>query len=359
MAQVNFDYNHLGSTTILGYVAFSILAFVSIGFAAWTFLNHEKYVVKASQPFFLYLICAGTLIFASSIIAFGIDDNHYSQSACNIACMSVPWLITLGFVLIFSALFSKTWRVNKIFHQPNKFKRMKVTTQDVILPMLVLLTANVIILSCFTALSPLKFIRTNTGEIDLWNRSVASEGRCHMTSSSVVYLSLLGVVNFCALALAIVEAYKARNIETEFSESRYIGLVIFSIAQAIVVGGPILALQRKESDPIVSYVLVTLLVFLLTIVILLLLFVPKYLFQRERDATKREKKIRITGLHDGSDSSKKSSKANHGVSIKIWKQVTPQSEHTSARSGLEDSAEDEGMAPIAVHEERLSSRMCE
>lgn len=56
-----------------------------------------------------------------------MDDKHYSERGCSIACMAVPWLISVGFVTMFSALFSKVWRVNQIFNNPNRFRRIKVT----------------------------------------------------------------------------------------------------------------------------------------------------------------------------------------------------------------------------------------
>jgi len=42
--------------------------------------------------------------------------------------------------------------------------------------------------------------------------------------------------------------YLARDMETEFSESKYIVLAFASIAQAAVIGIPILVLERDHSN---------------------------------------------------------------------------------------------------------------
>jgi hypothetical protein len=37
-----------------------------------------------------------------------------NQHGLDVACMATPWLLSIGFVTAFSALFSKTWRLNKV-----------------------------------------------------------------------------------------------------------------------------------------------------------------------------------------------------------------------------------------------------
>lgn len=332
LPEVEFDFMYLGNIKILGYVFFSVVAFLSVGFAGWTFFNHKKYVVRASQPIFLCLICFGCLIFGSAIIVFGIDDEPgtFTQDQCDTACMTLPWLIFVGFTLIFSALFSKTWRINRLFQQSSKFHRVKVTATDVILPMIILLAANIIILACWTALSPIQFLREPGTATDLWNRVIESSGMCRDPEgqSSILYLVLLGVVNVGALGIAMLQAYRARDIQTEFSESKYIALVFASIAQAFLVGGPVLAIERD--NPSVEYILQSIMVFLLSTVILLLIFVPKVLHQKERDSKDGEKKrVHVTGLAPTGDNSSEYSSAHSsveqtgvGVKMHIWKRVS-------------------------------------
>jgi hypothetical protein len=59
------DLTRLETLTIIVVVSmmfFSISVLMAFFFAAWTFSNRRTRIVRASQPFFLYLICGGTVI---------------------------------------------------------------------------------------------------------------------------------------------------------------------------------------------------------------------------------------------------------------------------------------------------------
>lgn len=99
---------------IIGLILCSFVALLSVLCASWVIYNRKHRVVLASQPIFLLMVCLGTIILASTIIPLSIDDQHSSKSACDAACVSAPWLFSIGFTMIFSALFSKLWRVNKV-----------------------------------------------------------------------------------------------------------------------------------------------------------------------------------------------------------------------------------------------------
>ena len=131
-------------------------------------------MVKASQPEFLAMVACGVLILSTSLIALTIDDDRHSDRAADIACMVKPWLMTIGFTTIFSALFAKTWRVNRIFHNPDRFRRIKVTVKDVIGPYIALLTVNIIALICWTVIDPLAYERFDSAGTDDWNRVIAT-----------------------------------------------------------------------------------------------------------------------------------------------------------------------------------------
>ena len=328
---IDFDYNYLGNVVILGYMAFALIALLSIGAAVWTYVNRSKYVVRASQPIFLYIICFGTLIFASTIILMGIDDEKHSPVTVDCVCTALPWLFNIGFVLIFSALFSKTWRINRLFHQTNKFKRLKVTTKDVILPLVLLLVANFIILCCWTIFDPIHFQRIPSSSTDLWNRVVASYGMCRMPEgrTALPYMLVLGLFNGGALVFAMYQAYQARDIQTEFAESKYIAIVFASIGEAALVGFPVLSLNRDS--PIVTYVETTIFATLLCLAIFGLIFVPKIIHQRQHDAAQAEKnekkRIHVTGLDPAptplSPSVHSEGEAvDNGMKIYLWKKVS-------------------------------------
>lgn len=128
------DYNQIDGERIFGFTLAGVIAFCALGFAIWTFAERKTSVVKASQPFFLIMVCFGALVFGSALYPLGIDDGIASEEACSRACMSVPWLLALGWTILFSGLFAKLRRVNIVFRNAAKFRRLTVTHRDVLQP---------------------------------------------------------------------------------------------------------------------------------------------------------------------------------------------------------------------------------
>ncbi|KAL7530985.1 hypothetical protein ACHAXR_003784 [Thalassiosira sp. AJA248-18] len=289
---IKIDMNYIGNLSILGYVLCAIVCTLSIGFGIFAMFERAHPIIRKSQPLFLLMVCIGSLIMGMAILPMSMDDEHYSERGCSIACMAVPWLISIGFVTMFSALFSKVWRVNQIFNNPNRFRRIKVTEKDVIRPFAFLLAVNLVILICWTVINPLTFERKASSGTDHWNRSQKSfYGSCVSSADakggSLPYLIILTIVNFAAMIIANIQAYQARNIHVEFSESRYIALATASVLQAFIFGVPLVALIKE--DPQANYIAMSMLIFIACTAVLLLLFVPKILYLKEYNAKKAAK----------------------------------------------------------------------
>lgn len=301
--------NYIGNLRIFGYTVCAIIMLLSTGFGIFTIAKRGHPTIRKSQPPFLLMICVGTLLIGSAIIPLSFDDENYSEESCSIACMAVPWLLFIGFVTAFSALFSKIWRVNKILHSPNRFKRITVTEKDVLAPFAVLMTANLITLICWTAINPLTYERLASSGTDHWNRVYKSfYGSCVSSTDAagghLPYVIILVLVNCIAVAIANIQAYRARKIEVELSESKYIALATASMLQAFFIGIPIITLLNE--DPQASYIVASMLIFVTCLAVLLLIFVPKILYMREYNAARAAKKSRQgTGVPNGSSDSEK------------------------------------------------------
>lgn len=260
-------------------IMMGLIFIFSIGFMGWTYYHRTTHIVRASQPFFLYIICIGTFIMGSAIIPISIDDGIVSVEGCDIACMFSPWLVTYGFVIAFSALFSKTWRINQIFHHP-QLRRVTVNIKDVIVPFLILLGLNTIVLICWTAISPLKWERVHTDARDDFGRPLDSTGRCTVENNkSLPFVVLLLIINMAVLLLANIQAYQARTITVEFSESKYIGIINASILQAGIIGGPLLVIAGSEPSAFVLTAVGG--IFVICMSMLLLIFIPKMKYLQE------------------------------------------------------------------------------
>lgn len=288
---ITVDMNRVGNLQYVGYTLFGITAAVALGFAIWVFLHRTVRVVRVAQPTFLFMIALGVVVMEASMIPLGMDDldsggvcdpdeediglGHH----CQAICMGVPWLWSIGFTLVFSALFSKTWRINQAFRgTSSSSSRARLTETEMLIPFLVLMSINVCILAAWTAVDPLQYRREADIARDEWNRVIATYGVCKSDNSSAFLIPLL-VVNAFVLILANWQAYEARNIQAEFAESKYIAICMFSMLQAMVSGVPVLFFVQDL--PRAYYMVFVLLCFIIGMVILLVIFLPKVIFTHQ------------------------------------------------------------------------------
>ncbi|CAB9516278.1 acid type B receptor subunit 2 [Seminavis robusta] len=274
-----------------GFVLMAISCLMSISFGAWVYWNRNDRVVRSLQPVFLIGLCVGTFILCFSILPLSIVDELEKESARDHACQATPWLIVLGFNMIMSSLYAKLWRINKLFGG-NSFARVAITARQAAIATSALFVTNLILLCIWTIVDPLKWeIRHVPGEE--WNQygSCTDVGPAGQGLYATIFV--LTMIN---LVLASHQAFKARNISDEFSESTSLGFAVFTSAQIVIVGLPILFLI-SEDNPDAQYLLQTMMIFAISTSGLLLIFVPIILQQRERQQQPRDAgRVHVSGI---------------------------------------------------------------
>ena len=237
------DLNQLGSVRYFGWIAAAIVILSCIAMTTWVVLKRNTRIVRTLQPLFLVMISMGVLVMGSSLIPLGYDDGIVSQEAAGKACMAFPWLLSMGFTVAMSALFSKLWRINKLFQNPN-LRRMKVTVKDVIAPFVVLFVVNFVALLTWTLVDPLQWDRR-----EIEGQTNQSYGGCHSGGNpvSVSMMCIVGVVNFSAFCFACYQAFRARDVSDEFSEHKSLGVALFSWVQLLLIGVPVLFLIDDDN----------------------------------------------------------------------------------------------------------------
>jgi len=286
--KINTNYISSG-LRIGGYVMSAIIMSSAVALMVWTQLNSSSRTVRASQPIFLHFVGFGTILMGSSIIPLSFDEEIASEDGCDLACVAFPWLLSIGWCISISALFTKTHRVNKIFHNPN-FRRVKVTVMDVLPPMIGCLSVNIIVLLVWSILSPLEWNRETLQE-DAFGRAKETRGQCQ-SENSLVYIILLGVINFGVLIYAIYEAYVARKISTEFAESEYIARAMSIICMVGFLGIPLVYIADSDDAQSFFFVMAAI-IFIGCMALLYFIFVPKIIFHR-KEQEKLKKKLRTS-----------------------------------------------------------------
>ena len=91
-----------------------------------SWFGHVYYIwpcrlVKLGSPYVNIMIIAGAVVFYVTVILFGVDENVASYSTVDGLCHARIWLVSIGFSLLYGAIFAKTWRIYCIFNfsKPN------------------------------------------------------------------------------------------------------------------------------------------------------------------------------------------------------------------------------------------------
>lgn len=216
---------------------------------------------------------------ASSIIPLSLQEP-IQKEGLDIACMSVPWLYTIGFSTAFSSLFTKAWRINKVVRNSVELQRVQVHAKDVIWPFVLLTMSNMTILITWTIVAPLEWSR-NDLSTDQYGRVLETYGACSFPAdSSRPFLLLLAIFNGLVVVFANYQSYIGRNNPTEFNESSHVAISMASLLECFLISGPILVLVGE--NPQADFSVKTILIFVSCCAILLPIFIPKFTAQRDR-----------------------------------------------------------------------------
>eukprot|EP00516_Mucochytrium_quahogii_P004957 CAMPEP_0203752020 /NCGR_PEP_ID=MMETSP0098-20131031/6005_1 /ASSEMBLY_ACC=CAM_ASM_000208 /TAXON_ID=96639 /ORGANISM=" , Strain NY0313808BC1" /LENGTH=740 /DNA_ID=CAMNT_0050641999 /DNA_START=256 /DNA_END=2475 /DNA_ORIENTATION=+ len=282
--EVPEEEKHLGtSIRWLCLTLFMINLLVALGFMWWTIKYFKSDVVKVSQGRFLVFILFGALVSSSAIVPIALVDGDDPEGLVytgehvesNIACQAMVWLYATGFICTFAPLFCKLYRVHKILNNP-KMKRVMVTNTQLIKICLGLLAIDWSILTAWTLIDPLVYIREpiHTNEHGF---VLESGGQCE-SDSAAIFLGLIFGFHMLILFGGLYLCYRAWNIDSLISESRYISTAMVSNFQILALGIPLLVVVY--SQPEASMLVRSGMIFLNDLCVLLVIFVPKIIAQR-------------------------------------------------------------------------------
>jgi hypothetical protein len=291
------ELNKPESIRFVGLTLMSFALLTCLFCAFWVWRHREKRIVKAMQPQFLSMICAGNFIIALSIIPMSIEDEISSQDGRNMSCMATPWLLSTGFTLGILSLYAKLWRINQLFHG-EQFRRVTITAKEVSAVCGVLFALDILLLLLWTLLDPLVWEIGHIND-EPWNQY----GACSSDTVGVILFALTAAFTVFILILACIQAYKARAISDEYSESRNLGIALFGWVEILLVGFPVLFLIEQDNTN-AKYFLQVILVLCVSMSMQLIIFIPMmvHFWTHNKEAARRgpvarqDSRVRISGL---------------------------------------------------------------
>jgi len=219
-------------------LALMLTVFVgAIATIIWVYLRRKHRVLAGAQPEFLYIVAFGCMVSASTILTLSFDESQgWSTKSLDRACQASVWLVAMGVIITYGALFAKLWRVNRVL----QFKKRKIKIRQVVWPMVVLVVCAFTVLSVWTAVDGLEWTREitdDTGE---------SIGKCDGDNVGA-YTGVIAALMLIPTLLTGFMAYKTKDVSDQYSEARWIWILFLVQSEAFLVAVPTVILLRDVS----------------------------------------------------------------------------------------------------------------
>jgi len=215
----------------------------------------------------LLLLCFGVAVMSLAIVPISLEFSNLG----NWTCHSIVYLFVIGFGLVFSTIFAKTYRINKILMSAKKFQRISLSVPQTIFPVAIVFLFNIVMLVSITTLTPITQ-ETTLSDNDEFERPTTQLTTCNRDEAQPLVLTLL-FTNTAVLVLALYQTWRARNLSTEFAESKYIAIALLLCIVITALGFPLLSIFKE--DPNFDALIKTFCITIYSLSILCFIFLPK------------------------------------------------------------------------------------
>ncbi|OQV15352.1 putative G-protein coupled receptor [Hypsibius exemplaris] len=217
-------------------------------------------VIRVASPKFLCITLLGAAVMYSETIAIFFEDQPDIY-----VCMAIEWTRHLGFLITYSSLFMKTWRISGLFRVKSAHK-IKLSDKQLLQWMCPILLIMIIYLASWSAGAPA------APEI-LENESKLKYPQC----AYGWWDHCLVVGNVVFLVWGIRVCYRVRKAESYFNEAKFISFAIYNIAGANAIFLLLHLVVYPQASPDIKYVFAFVRIQLSTSVTVFLVFCPKVL----------------------------------------------------------------------------------
>jgi 7 transmembrane sweet-taste receptor of 3 GCPR len=152
-----------------------------------------------------------------------------------------------------------------------------------------LVSLNVVVLLAWHWLSPMRWTRTPGNDTDSFNRVLESSAVC-ASDNSLEFAAAIIILNLGFLITGAVWAFRSRNLETDYKESKYISLAISAVLQAWLMGLPVIGVVRQ--NPSSSFLVKCGLILVTSALVVGLVFIPKMWEMRQAYLTETNPRAR-------------------------------------------------------------------
>ncbi|XP_076629216.1 gamma-aminobutyric acid type B receptor subunit 3 [Colletes latitarsis] len=258
----------VGVTLALAFLAFNL-----------HFRRHKS--IKLSSPRLNNMAAVGCGLVYGAVILLGLDhatlpdsDDYYPA-----VCTARVYLLSAGFSLAFGSMFTKTYRVHRIFTRSRSGVVKNKLLQDTQLISLIcaLLLIDGLVVTLWVTFDPMqRHLRNLTLEISPQDRGVVYQTQVEVCRSQHTnsWLGALYVYKGLLLIVGVYMAWETRHVKIPaLNDSQYIGMSVYFV---VITSGIVVVLANLMSDrATLAFVTITALILASTTATLALLFLPQ------------------------------------------------------------------------------------
>ncbi|XP_011878480.1 PREDICTED: uncharacterized protein LOC105567862 isoform X1 [Vollenhovia emeryi] len=258
----------VGVTLALSFLAFNL-----------HFRKHKS--IKLSSPRLNNMAAVGCGLVYGAVILLGLDDATLSDSDgyYPTVCKARVYLLSAGFSMAFGSMFTKTYRVHRIFTRSRSGVVKNKLLQDTQLIFLIcmLLVIDVVVVTLWVILDPMqRHLQNLTLEISPQDRGVVYQPQVEVCRSQHTngWLSALYVYKGLLLVVGVYMAWETRHVKIPaLNDSQYIGMSVYFV---VITSGIVVVLANLMPDrATLAFVTITALILASTTATLALLFLPQ------------------------------------------------------------------------------------
>ncbi|XP_052245676.1 gamma-aminobutyric acid type B receptor subunit 1-like [Dreissena polymorpha] len=241
----------------------------SVSFFVFNIVFRHNRIVKLSSPNINNVLLLGCFLCYVTVFIKTTQTNNASLCVARVFCFC------LGFTLVFGSLFSKTWRVYRIFTN-KQLRRMNIKDYQLLVIIGIIVGVVVVVLVAWEIYAPheivIKYIDKSytNGSDEIVHQFVRI---CFSKNSSYFTWSLY-IVEGALLSFGAFLAWETRNVKIEaLNDSQQIGICLYNV---VILSGVGLTLSLLLEDQVVPlYGVTSSCIILGTLVTELIVFIPK------------------------------------------------------------------------------------
>ena len=236
--------------------------------------------IKLSSPDINNIIIAGCILSYIAVILLGMDFNTIGDNSISFAyaCNWGTALQTYSFTLAFGGLFTKTYRVHKIFSAAKNFRTVSIRSRDLVMAIIIMLVIDTVVLGVWMGLEPMEerlVLLEKMDDPEHLDQQLQFQLQECWSPHKADFLSIIYAYKGTIIVIGSILVFETRNVSIQqLNDSKKIGLCIYN-SLIIAIVGVFTARFMRPDAPTAGFVLFSIGIWANVTAILVMLFGSK------------------------------------------------------------------------------------